>query len=88
MSARLQIGRLSVYAGKIDRGDNGSNPPWRGYCWGSDWPRVSVSRQGSAACLDLSWLMFHASVYWDKSPKTHKDRRDKSANLHKDEDSR
>lgn len=62
----LRVGRLSVYVGKIERGNNGENPPWRGYCWGSDWPKASLQRSAAAHCLDLSWLCYFASIYWNK----------------------
>lgn len=93
MSLQFRLGRLSVYANRIARGNNGSDPSWRGYCWGSDWPGARFSRSPSCRCLDLFWLMFFVSIYWnerprDKSPKTHKDRRDKSAEMHKDEATR
>jgi hypothetical protein len=65
----LRVGRLAVYVGKIERGNNGSNPSWRGYCWGSDWPRARFqSDAGSCYCLDLSWLMYFASIYWQRGP--------------------
>lgn len=69
MAEILRIGRLVVYAAKIARGDNGSTPPWRGYCWGSDFPRASFHRGDVCYCLDLSWLMFYASIYWNRRPK-------------------
>lgn len=67
MSAELlRVGRLSVYVGKVMRGDNGDDPPWRGYCWGSDWPRANLQKSSACYCLDLSWLMFFASIYWSR----------------------
>lgn len=63
---RIRIGRLTVYANKIERGSNGVNPPWRGYCWGSDWPRASLQRGPHCTCLDLSWLCYFVSIYWNQ----------------------
>jgi hypothetical protein len=62
----IRLGRISIYIGKIARGSNGENPPWRGYCWGSDWPRVRFSGYCAAYCLDLSWLCYFLSIYWNK----------------------
>lgn len=64
----LRIGRLALYVGKIARGNNGENPPWRGYCWGSDWPRASLQHGTTCHCLDLSWLCYYASIYWNRTP--------------------
>lgn len=64
---QLRIGRLSIYAAKISRGNNGNNPPWRGYCWGSDWPRIQFGKGGnSMRCVQVSWLMFFVTAYWTK----------------------
>lgn len=62
----LRVGRLTVYAGKIQRGNNGSDPSWRGYCWGSDLPRARLQTAPAVYCLDLSWLMFFVSIYWSR----------------------
>lgn len=72
MAEVLRVGRLSIYFGKINRGDNGANPPWRGYCWGSDWPRASIQKSGHLYCLDLSWLMYFANIYWHRKAATKK----------------
>lgn len=64
----LRIGRLSIHASKIQRGYNGENPSWRGYHWGSDWPRVTLQRSKPCWCIDLSWLMYFASIYWRRTP--------------------
>jgi hypothetical protein len=66
MADLLRIGRLSVYASKIQRGNNGANPSWRGYCWGSDWPKASFQKSSSCYCIDLNWLMYFASIYWER----------------------
>lgn len=58
--------RISAYASKIERGNNGDNPSWRGYCWGSDWPRVRLQKGITCNCLDLSWLCYFVSIYWNK----------------------
>jgi len=62
----LRIGRMSIYASKIARGHNGENPSWRGYCWGSDWPRANLQRGSTCYCLDLSWLCYFISIYWNR----------------------
>ena len=64
MSKSFRIGRFNIYVGKIKRGCNGSNPPWRGYCWGSDIPRVSVQRGPLFVCVDFNWLCYFASIHW------------------------
>ena len=60
----LRVWKLSVYASKIELGHNGENPPWRGYCWGSDWPAASFQRGETCYCLDLNWLCYFVSIYW------------------------
>lgn len=58
--------RITVYASKIERGNNGVDPSWRGYCWGSDFPRINFHRGTTCNCLDLSWLCYFVSIYWNK----------------------
>ena len=70
MTNLIRTGRFSVYVGKIKRGNNGENPPWRGYCWGSDWPKVKLLKGAPSYCLDLSWLCYFASIYWNRKVKT------------------
>lgn len=62
----LRLGRVSVYGGKIERGSNGEDKPWRGYCWGTDWPKANVQKTSACNCLDLVWLCFFVSIYWNK----------------------
>ena len=71
MAIGFRFWRVSAYANRIARGDNGENPPWRGYCWGSDWPRASFQRGITAYCLDLVWLCYFVSIYWNKSQGQH-----------------
>lgn len=66
----FRIGRLTIYPGKIHRGSNGSDPPWRGYCWGSDWPKARLQKSSWCYCLDISWLMYFVSVYWARKEQT------------------
>lgn len=61
--------RITVYANKIERGCNGENTPWRGYCWGSDWPRANWQAGSTCYCLDLSWLCYFVSIYWRRDRK-------------------
>lgn len=61
---RFRTGRFAFYAGKVASGSNGVNPMWHGHCYGSYLPKANYGQQGSAKCLDVSWLIFHASIYW------------------------
>lgn len=62
----LRVRRFSVYVSKIARGHNGETPPWRGYCWGSDFPRINLQKSPGCYCLDLSWLCYFMSIYWNR----------------------
>lgn len=68
----VKIGPFSVYFGKIAKGCNGETPPWRGYCWGSDWPRLNLQcivldqRGAICYCIDISWLCYYSSIYWNR----------------------
>ena len=69
----IRIGnRLSIYVSKVAKGCNGETPPWRGSCWGSDWPRISLQDCYAAYCLDISWLCYFASIYWNKRTRARK----------------
>lgn len=58
-----RIGRLCFYCGMQGRGDNGDNPPWLGFYYGSWLPKVRLGRYVAASYADVIWLCFHASFY-------------------------
>jgi len=68
MGKTLWLGKLSVSAGITDRGDNGSNPPWMGFCYGSWRPHMhwNGGRFGRREVIDVGWhwLCFHGSWTW------------------------
>lgn len=68
MGKTLWLGRMSVSAGITDRGDNGSNPPWMGFCYGSWLPRMhwNGGRPWRREVVDIGWywLCFHGSWTW------------------------
>lgn len=61
-----RIGRFAFYTGKIARGNNGVNPSWRGYCYGSWLPRISSAKYRGCRYYDASWLCYHATLYIDR----------------------
>lgn len=65
MSARdsIWLGKWSIGAGITERGDNGVNAPWMGFCYGSWLPRFHHNGGGMARGevwdLGWHWLCFH-----------------------------
>lgn len=61
--ATLWLGKFTAHIGINGRGDNGDNPPWLGFYYGSWLPVVSVHNEW-AASLNWRWLCFHGYFTW------------------------
>jgi len=62
----FRIGRFAFYAGRVARGNNGENPSWRGYCYGSWLPRIKGGKYPGCHYFDMSCLCYHVSLYIDE----------------------
>lgn len=63
----LWLGRLSIHVGMQEKGDNGFNPPWHGFSYGSWIPRFGnngLLPLNKVVDLNGYWLCFHWSVTW------------------------
>jgi hypothetical protein len=62
----IRLGRLAIYANKVAKGNNGENPSWHGYCYGYYLPHIKWQKSNPCYCLDLAWLIFFISIYWNR----------------------